>query len=154
MDAFNLFHRLVPGRQRRYRLRSKGLCSNGRVSRSMDSILDRLDGSKRRVTYPNSEVNIPMSLLPTSHIIVTLHAYHSGLKMSFIVCQAWIYTFSLVAVLIISENQCWEYQFYVNGRKISSFADSVDCFKTKCMFRFPWLVGCALCFWNNIFVHV
>ncbi|XP_078363143.1 kinase suppressor of Ras 1-like isoform X2 [Oculina patagonica] len=56
MDALNLFHRLVPGRQRRYQLRSKGLCSNGKVNRSMDSILDQLDGSKRRVSYPNSEL--------------------------------------------------------------------------------------------------
>lgn len=61
MEALNLFHRLVPGRQRRYRLRSKE-----NVNRSMDSILDRLDGSKRRATYPNSEVNIslPFSIMP------------------------------------------------------------------------------------------
>ena len=58
MEALNLFHRLVPGRQRRYRLQR---CKEN-VNRSMDSILDRLDGSKRPATYPNSEVNT--SLLP------------------------------------------------------------------------------------------
>lgn len=57
MEALNLFHRLVPGRQRRYRLHPEDI--NPGINRSMDSILDRLDGSKRRATYPNqSEVNI------------------------------------------------------------------------------------------------
>ncbi|RMX57432.1 hypothetical protein pdam_00006986 [Pocillopora damicornis] len=51
MEALHLIHKLVPGRQRRYRLSSHGL------NRSVDSILDGLDGSKRRASYPaNSEL--------------------------------------------------------------------------------------------------
>lgn len=105
MDALNLFHKLS-GRQRRYRLRPKRM-----VSRSMDSILDRLDGSKRRVTYPNSEVNIALFFMPNGHIIVRVHLYQ-GKDVICSIPSHGIYNFMLVAILItLLRKPCWEYQF-------------------------------------------
>ena len=87
MEALNLFHRLVPGRQRRYRLRTKE-----HVNRSMDSILDGLDGSKRRATYPaNSEVNILLpfvSIMPTNRVIVRARCKSRRTKEHAIYCLA------------------------------------------------------------------
>ena len=65
MEALHLIHKLVPGRQRRYRLSSHGL------NRSVDSILDGLDGSKRRASYPaNSEVNMLFSFSARESLIL------------------------------------------------------------------------------------
>lgn len=65
MEALHLIHKLVPGRQRRYRLSSHGL------NRSVDSILDGLDGSKRRASYPaNSEVNMLFSFSAKESLIL------------------------------------------------------------------------------------
>ena len=57
MEALNLFHRFVSvgRRQRQYSLSSQAVMG---VNRSMDSILDDLEGSSaRRSSYPNFEVS-------------------------------------------------------------------------------------------------
>ena len=96
MEALDLFHRLVSvarPKQRRYRLTSQPAMD---VNRSMDSILDDMEGhSKRRSSYSNFEVGVRVNEL----LSVSCFLSHSS-PQHMLFCMIDVYLFFFIKPLL------------------------------------------------------